>query len=1368
MRRLVGVLRAPLLALVALVAGPTVAAEAAPPARTWTSFAHPPAFEHISVEQGLSQSSVHAIAQDKLGFLWMGTDAGLNRYDGFRFQTFHPDGSAHALAGDWIERIVPDRQGRLWIAARNAGLTVLDPESLAMVRIPLSATPGGLPARNINAILPDRDGAIWIGTDADGLFRVGPHDWTTPAPPRFEQVVFSNDGKAAPKRITALFLDRAGALWLASPERGLGRLASDRRASALTFDYFASDPTSPRDSCPSVVNAIAEDSLGQLWLGAEDGLVIFDPASARFSRWSSDQFKAGIGRVLDILRDTRDTLWIASDGSGLFKAPPRQRREEAIQLDHFFHDPRDASSLSRNGLQCVFEDASGLLWVSAYQGGLNKLVLNAGGAVERERPSVFQYRSNAAAPGHLSGDTISAIGEDRFGNLWVGTDGFGLNRLGAPTSPRQPAHFEHFRADPAQTPGSLQTDVILRMHLDPDRRLWLGSYQGGLIRVDQTSASARPIFTHFRHDPQDPHSLNSDFVRDIVDDGEGAFWIAFDAGGGMDHFDPRTGKAKHYGVGEGPGRLRNGNLMRIVKDRFGTLWIATQLGLHRFNPATEEFRVYAPGPPDAPSDLFINTIYLTPSGVLWIGTKNGSLDSTEVPPWDGPPPRFVSYGKAAGLSEGAIMSILPDSHGTLWLATHRALFHFDAHQRKASPFTFQRELRRAEFIWNSAHRSAHGEMFFGSNDGLTVFHPDDIVPNAIPPVLAFTDFRVRNQPLPLQARMPAGPARTGPAEIVLPPGESMFSLEFAALHFAAPDRNQYAYRLEGLDQSWNEIGNRHSVTYSALPPGQYLLAVRASNCDGVSSRDELQLRIQVLPPWHATWWFRAVLAAVVVALSYLLVRLRLSVLRRRNAILELKVEARTRELGQRNQALRIVLDNVDQGLFRVDLDGRMLEERSTIVDRWFGPSQGRPLLVEYVGADAQFSEMFTLGMEAVRDGVMPLALCLDQLPTRLVAGGRHFECRYLPIEEAGRLRALLCVLDDVTEGLKRAAAEAEQGDLAAAFMAFSQDRAGFLVFFREAEGLMRELARPELDLSTRKRLLHTLKGNAGVPGLRRLVELCHLGETELEIDGAVSVDTMGRLQQQWAKVAQALRGVIGGDGRTVIELSDRDLEELALRVQRGASAHAVLAQLALLRWEPVERSLARLGEHGRGLALQLKAMELDVRVHADPIRLDPERWNSLWSALVHLIRNAIDHGMESVDERARAGKPARGMLRLDARVAAGALHLEIEDDGRGIDWETVRRQCQRRGLPSETRADLFQALLRPDFSSREQITETSGRGVGLAAVATSVSERGGTLTVESERGRGTLWILTLPLERTPATAASRPSSHLHATHGTAE
>jgi len=879
-------------------------AHATSPARPFTSLAYPPSFEHLTVEHGLSQSTVHCIAQDQFGFLWMGTDAGLNRYDGFRFQTFHPErNNVQSLAGDWIELVFPDRHGMLWVSSRNAGLTLIDAESLAILRIPVSELPLGLPARTVNAIVEDREGTLWLGTESDGLFRVD-KTWKPPGLPRFERIPPTADGQGGPKgRVSALFIDHAGTLWLNSPEMGLGRLLPQQPSATQRFEYFPHDPSRPSLSPATMVNVIREDGFGKLWLGTDDGLFIFDPASGKVQRWTSTRTPTKTGRVTDILRDTKGTMWVAGDGLGLFKALPQQERDDALEFELFQHDPKNPSSLSRNGLQCLFEDPSGMLWVSAFQGGVNKLLFHPSGSLPRERPSIYQYRNNAAEPSSLSGDTVSAIGEDRFGNLWVGTDGFGLNRLVTPKVPREPVRFEQFRRDSSGAPGSLQTDVILSIHRDAQQQLWLGSYLGGLIRVELSSPTAQPIFTHFRNDPLDKDSLSSDFVRDIADDGQGGFWVACDAGGGLNHFDPRTRKAKRYGLGTGPQGLSNARLMRLAMDRYGTLWIASQLGLHRLNPTTETFRVYQTANSGTISDNFINTLYLAPPDTLWIGTRGGGLNRMTIPPWDGPEPRFSNYGVGDGLPADSVLSILPDDQGSLWLTTPRAIARFDTRTLRAHSFTFQRELRRAEFIWNAGYRDQQGELFFGSNDGLTVFHPDDIEPNSLPPVLAFTGLYLENQLFPLGTRANSGTLKRGIAEIVLSHKDSPFSLEFAALHFAAPDQNQYAYRLDGLDRGWNQLGNRHSITYSALPPGKYLLSVRATNCDGVPSRKDLQLRIRILPPWHGTWWFRSILVAIVTLMIYGLVRLRMHVLSRRNRQLIQVVAERTRELALANEAL---------------------------------------------------------------------------------------------------------------------------------------------------------------------------------------------------------------------------------------------------------------------------------------------------------------------------------------------------------------------------------------------------------------------------------------------------------------------------------
>lgn len=462
-----------------------------------------------------------------------------------------------------------------------------------------------------------------------------------------------------------------------------------------------------------------------------------------------------------------------------------------------------------------------------------------------------------------------------------------------------------------------------------------------------------------------------------------------------------------------------------------------------------------------------------------------------------------------------------------------------------------------------------------------------------------------------------------------------------------------------------------------------------------------------------------------------------------NETLEQRVRQRTDALASKNAELRLVLDNVDQGLIIIDLHGRMALERSSAVERWFGPAAAVPLF-EYLGSDRRFAELLDLGLESLRDDIMPRDVCLAQFPDALRIGDRHFHCRYLPIEDGEKWDSLLLVIDDVTEQLKRTREEAEQRELVAACTTLMRDRAGFLRFFDEVERMLAELARDDIEAERGKQLLHTLKGNAGTLGLRVVADLCHVAESELERAGAPGAASIHALRAHWAAIAGELRTLAPAGLAKTLELSDIELGRLRERARAGASALQIVQDLEFLRWEPVSRTLGRLGQQARALALRLGKGELDVQIEADGSRLDPERWGPLWSALVHVVRNAVDHGLEPPRERQAIGKPERGRMRLSGQRIAEGYRLELSDDGRGVDWTRVQSLCLARGRPAASRDDLVNALLSTGFSTRNEVTETSGRGVGLAAVAQAVRELSGAVSIESDAGKGTRWLFTFP------------------------
>lgn len=495
--------------------------------------------------------------------------------------------------------------------------------------------------------------------------------------------------------------------------------------------------------------------------------------------------------------------------------------------------------------------------------------------------------------------------------------------------------------------------------------------------------------------------------------------------------------------------------------------------------------------------------------------------------------------------------------------------------------------------------------------------------------------------------------------------------------------------------------------------------------------------------------FQAALYAACMALAGLVAfafhRLRraLRALREGNRTLERKVRERTASLDTRNDAMRLVLDNVEQGLVTADRTGRLCEERSPAVDRWMPGADQRPFLWDRLAAiDPRAAAWVCLGWEDLFLDELPFEVVVDQLPKRLSDGSRHFGLELRPIRDGERIDGILVVLTDVTDRVERERAEGESRDLLAAIGGILADRTAFLAFLAEADAIVARL-HPGAPRARVRRDVHTLKGNAGLFGLDALVAACHALETRLE-EGETDL-VAGDLPQVWQTFVGRLQPLLGGpeDGR--VELSAADYDALVASVADGHARPAILRAMERLRHEPAERRLAHFAQQALGQAARQGKPALEVRVESGDVRLDRERFAGFWSSFVHVLRNAVDHGVEdSREERLACGKDATAIIHLRALEDDDGVVIEVQDDGRGIRWDRVGARASRMGLPVATHEDLVAALFTDGLSTKDVVTEVSGRGVGAGVVLHAAQALGGSLEIQSEAGRGTTLRFRIP------------------------
>jgi two-component system chemotaxis sensor kinase CheA len=472
---------------------------------------------------------------------------------------------------------------------------------------------------------------------------------------------------------------------------------------------------------------------------------------------------------------------------------------------------------------------------------------------------------------------------------------------------------------------------------------------------------------------------------------------------------------------------------------------------------------------------------------------------------------------------------------------------------------------------------------------------------------------------------------------------------------------------------------------------------------------------------------------------------------------------------RRNRDLKLIMDTVGQGFMSVRRDGGLLPEHSAILEQWFGPWRtGVPFWKYFGGVSGKLERSYELLWSNIESDALPLYVALDQLPRRAEVKGKTFDIECKPVGKGEDVGQFLLVISDITAIVEQERVEQEQRECMSLFQWLLNDRATLFQFLEDGSGLvnglMSSIAR---DVVCIKRDIHTLKGNASIFHLTTVTSLCQTLEERLEDGGCETLtdDERARLGDAWKAVERRLRQ-LGEKNENRIEIAVVEYQAMIAAIDRRAPYSSLDGIVRAWVHEPMKQRLHRYGELARALARRLERGDLHVQIQTDAIRLPKGALAPFWSSVIHVIRNAVYHGIEPPDERARAGKSGTGVLSLRAAEKDHRLVIEIEDDGRGICWDKLADRARDAGLPSATRAELVEAMFSDGVTTRQTASDISGRGVGMAVVRAACVDTGGRYDVWSEPGCGSRFEFSWPLSAIEASAdeaaAALPSSALTA------
>lgn len=787
-------------------------------------------FDHITIEDGLSQSTVFAITQDDQGFMWFGTRDGLNRYDATRLSVFRNNpNDPGSISDNTVYALLTDSDKRFWIGTRH-GLNLYDAGTDAFMDEVYYADTREKFHNTVNCLYEDKAGNIWVGT-RDGLYRLVEGD-------TFLLVAFRHDeqepNSLVDNDVRSIYQDSKGILWIGTAF-GLSRL-DFRGVEDYSFQSFVIPGGGNQSLKNNWINTITEDNGEKMLLiGTEKtGLLFFDPGRLVFFTPPGYRYGVDSKTIRNIVRGAHGTIWVGSIG-GVYVLS-----EELALLNKLTNSPENNGSISDNSVRSIFFSRAGLCWIGGYHGGVSFY-------------SPLANRFGSIMPGPVYPDlrfkVASALAVDEHGNMWVGTEGDGLYFLD-----KKNKTTRHFRREANR--NSLSHDNIKCFLLEKGG-IWIGTIKG----LDYYNFKLH-TFTHYLNSQDDPNSLPDDAVYDIERIDDETLWIATFRGG-LIKFSTRTGKAVETFRPQPsvPFSISSEGITRLHMEKDSTLWVGTLSGLNRKEPGQNLFTRFMPGDRD---NNYVLCLFEDSDKQLWIGTRGKGLNLLNK---DGK--SLSSFTTTEGLPGNSIYGILEDDNGYLWLSTDNGLSRMDRKRLVFRNFNRHDGLICKEFNFNSFAKDDRGYFYFGGYNGIVSFHPDSIHENnAVPPVV-FTGLKVFNEAIrPSQAkgailRQTLMTSRT----LELKYDQNIFSVEFAVLNFVKASKNQFAYKLVGFEDDWN-IVKEPLATYMNLKPGTYTLLVKGANNDGVWNEVPLSLTLKVLPPPWKTWWAYTLYVCAFLALLY--------------------------------------------------------------------------------------------------------------------------------------------------------------------------------------------------------------------------------------------------------------------------------------------------------------------------------------------------------------------------------------------------------------------------------------------------------------------------------------------------------------------